>query len=217
MNMHSIRLGMKKITILDCSYENSVKIDEITSLLNNFFITNNIDVKIVLVDQTRIASCNECRICMQGIETIPQKCVHQDQMDDIIDLMEESQAFVFLSDTNSMFKANKVFRRFSKRLAGYYYWPFGVKSSQHRKKVHDKLSVLINYNTTLGLFNSSYSNALEQLKTSSIAIGAEPIASLTITPVKEHEDLTEVYFKDIELCAYKLLRGLEKSESMTAS
>lgn len=200
---------MNKITILDCSHKNRTQISKITKRLYDFFTANSVHVKLVIVSNTRIASCNECRICMQVVGQIPQKCVHHDQMDDIIDLMEECNAFVFISDTNSMFKANNIFKRFSKRLAGYYYWPFGTKSSQHRKKTDDKLSILINYNTTLGIFNTSYNTALEQLKTSSITIGAKPVASLTIKPTKESDKLIDEYYKDIELCAYKLLRGLK--------
>lgn len=201
---------MNKIAILDCSYNNTAQICEITNLLNDFFISNDVLVKLVMVNKSRIVSCNECKICMQSIEDIPQKCFHHDEMDDIIDIMEESNAFVFISDTDSIFSANEVFKKFSKRLAGYYYWPFGTKSSVHRKKIHDKSSILINYNTTMGLFNSAYTTALNQLETSSIAIGADPVGTLTIKPVEKSDELIDTYYKEIEFCAYKLLRSLTK-------
>ncbi len=200
---------MNKIVILDCSYDNSTHINKITSLLNDFLSSNQIDTKIVQISKYRIASCNECKICMQPLGNTPIKCFHHDQMDDIIDILEDNDAFVFVSDTANMFKPNEVFHKFSKRLAGYYYWPFGTKSSIHRKKIHDKFSILINYNTTLGLFNKSYETALGQLKTSSIAIGAEPVATLTIKPAKKPDELINEYYKEIEFCAYKLLRSLK--------
>ena len=200
---------MNKVAILDCSYENSSHINQISSLLNTFLNSNEIEVQIVQIKESRIASCNECKICMQPTGNSPIKCFHHDQMDDVIDAIEKNDAFVFLSDTSSMFSANEVFQKFSKRLAGYYYWPFGTKSSIHRKKIHDKFSILLNYNTTFGLFNKSYTTALGQLKTSSIAIGAQPVASLTIKPSDKPDELINEYYKEIEFCAYKLLRSLK--------
>jgi len=202
---------MNKIAILDCSYNNSTQISNITNLLSDFLTSNQVNVQIISINKSRIASCNECKICMQKNTCTPQKCFHHDEMDDIMDAIEDNDAFIFLSDTNSIFSSNDVFHKFSKRLAGYYYWPFGTKSSTHRKIIHDKTSVLINYNTTLGLFNKSYTTSLKQLETASIAVGADPVATLTIKPSKKADDLINEYYKEIEFCAYKLLRSLKKA------
>ncbi len=200
---------MHKIVILDCSYENSTQINKITSLLNDFLSSNQITSQIVQVNKYRIASCTECKICMQPLGDTPIKCFHHDQMGDIIDILEDNDAFIFVSDTSNIFRSNKVFKKFSKRLAGYYYRPFGTKKPVHRKKVHDKFSILINYNTTFAFFNKSYSKSIENLKTSSIAIGAQPVATLTIKPTKEPNELINNYYKEMEICVDELLRSLK--------
>jgi len=202
---------MSKIAIINCSHDNKKQVDEIIDTFTHFFMINHVETQTIPVINLRIVSCNECKICMQPTGDSPVKCFHHDNMDDVIDKMEDSDAFIFLSDTNSMFSANEVFQKFSKRLAAYYYWPFGTKSSIHRKKVHDKTSVLINYNTTMGLFGSSYSVALEQLKTDSIAVGAEPVAEITVKPTKNSDDFNAEYKKELELSAYKLLQSLIKA------
>mgnify|MGYP000046393391 CR=1 FL=1 len=202
---------MNKVAILDCSHNNSNQINKIITLLDDFLSHNNIITKIVPIKQSRIVSCNECKICMQPAGCEPVKCFHHDQMDDVIDAIEDNDAFIFISDTDSIFSANDTFQRFSKRLAAYYYWPFGTKSSIHRKKIHDKFSILLNYNTTFDLFNKTYETSLEQLKTASIAVGAEPVATLTIKPEIKPNELINEYYKEIELCAYKLLRSLKRA------
>jgi len=200
---------MNKISIVNCSHKNTQQIDEIIETFKNYFTSHNIETLIIPINSLRVAACTECKVCMQVSGDEPEKCFVRDNMDDIIDILEECNAYVFLSDTNSMFSANEVFQKFSKRLAAYYYWPFGTKSSIHRKKTHDKTSVLVNYNTTLGLFSSSFGVAIEQLKTNSIAIGAEPVSTLTLTPTKNLANFIDEYKSQIEQSAQALIKSLQ--------
>lgn len=202
---------MSKILIVNCSHKNIKPIDEIINMFDDYFKSHNIDSHTLLVSNMRVVSCTECKICMQVPGDDPEKCFHHDNMDDIIDTIEEYNAYVFLSDTNSMFSSNETFQKFSKRLAAYYYWPYGTKNSIPRKKTLDKTSVLINYNTTMGLFSSTFSVALDQLKTNSIAIGAEPISSLTIRPNKNLNDFIDEYKIKIGQCAQELINSLKKA------
>ena len=199
---------MGKIAIINCSHENKKQIDEVIDIFTHYFLLNHIETETIRISNLRIAACTECKVCMQLPGETPVKCFMHDNMDDIIDKMESANAFIFLSDTTSMFSANEVFQKFSKRLAAYYYWPFGTKSSTHRKKVHNKTSILVNYNTTMGFFKSSYLVALEQLKTNSIAVGAEPVAQITLKPSKNPHNFKSLYKKELEISAEKLLKSL---------
>lgn len=195
---------MSKILIVNCSHKNTKQINKIIETFQNYFKSNNIESLNIPINSLRVVSCTECRVCMQVPGDEPEKCFHHDNMDDIIDILEECNAYVFLSDTNSIFSTNEVFQKFSKRLAAYYYWPYGTRNSIQRKKEHNKTSILINYNTTFGLF----AVALEQLKTNSIAIGAKPISSLTLKPTKNTNDFLDTYKSQIESSAQTLINSL---------
>lgn len=200
---------MNKISIVNCSHKNTQQIDEIIETFKNYFKAHNIETLTIPLNALRVVSCTECKICMQVPGDVPEKCFHHDNMDDIIDILEDCNAYVFLSDTNSLFSANEVFQKFSKRLAAYYYWPYGTKSSVHRKKTHDKTSVLVNYNTTINLFSSTFGVALDQLKTNSIAIGAEPVSTLTLKPTKNLSNFIGENKSQIEQSAQALIKSLQ--------
>lgn len=199
---------MGKIAIINCSHENKKQINDIIDVFTHYFLLNHIETETIPISNLRIVACTECKVCMQTPGETPEKCFIHDNMDEIIDKIEAANAFIFLSDTTSMFSANEVFQKFSKRLAAYYYWPYGTKSSIHRKRIHNKTSILVNYNTTMGFFKSSYLVALEQLKTNSIAVGADPVAQITLKPAKNTQNFISVYKKELETCCEKLLKSL---------
>lgn len=199
---------MSKICIVDCSEKNTQHIEIIINIFTHFFNSHNIETLVVPISSLRVVSCTDCKVCMQVPGIDPAKCFHRDGMDDIIDVIENSDAYVFLSDTNSMFSANEILQKFSKRLAGYYYWPYGSKCSINRKNIYDKSSILINYNASKGIIKKSHSEALKQLKTNSMAIGAEPVATLSFKSTKKLDKFTNKYKIIIESSAKKLIKSL---------
>lgn len=195
---------MNKIVIIDSSHENRKEIDEIIDMYSKRILSNNIEAHPINVTNLRIVSCTQCKVCMQTPGETPKKCFHYDSMHDIIDIIEDSDSFIFINDTNSMFDSNKIFKKFTKRLAAYHYWPYGSENSALRKKNHTKNSILINYDTTLGLFSNSFG----QLTLNSMAIGAMPVAKISVKPTKDSNNFLSKYEEEFESSYLKLFENM---------
>jgi multimeric flavodoxin WrbA len=97
--------------------------------------------KIYLVD-TRIEFCTNCRSCMQEDGTRRGRCPIADEMGDVLDELERSDAIILASPVN-FGTVTAVMKRFIERLACYAYWPWGMNAPQMRVKRKEKPSVVV--------------------------------------------------------------------------
>lgn len=164
---------------IDCT-ENSYKnVDEVISFLSEYFQDKDLEVETIKLKDLRISRCTECRVCTQKKGCDPVKCFLNDEMNQIIDEIESADAYIFITDTQSIFKKNKLFQKFSKRLVAYYYWPYGQVQSMPRKIKVSKKSILINYNSSY-FKNFSFETNQEEINQSSNAIGAQMVDSIIL-------------------------------------
>lgn len=97
--------------------------------------------KIYLVDK-QIEFCTNCRTCTQDKDAGRRgKCVHDDDMEEILQAIDEADGLVLGAPTN-FFNVNALTRRFMERLVPYTYWPWEAKrgpsmraGKPHRKAV----------------------------------------------------------------------------------
>lgn len=79
--------------------------------------------KIYLIEQ-RIEFCKNCRSCSQQQGLTRGQCVHQDDMESVLDKVDDANAVVLASPVN-YYNVTAVFRKFMERLLGLTYWPWG--------------------------------------------------------------------------------------------
>jgi multimeric flavodoxin WrbA len=98
---------------------------------------------IYLVDK-HIEFCTNCRSCTQEANVGRRgRCVHRDDLEEILKSVDEAGGLVLASPTN-FFNATAIMRRFMERLVGYAYWPWNAKSGpKMRVKKADKKAVTI--------------------------------------------------------------------------
>jgi NAD(P)H-dependent FMN reductase len=134
--------------------------------------------KIYLLDK-HIEFCTNCRSCMQEPGPVRGKCVHQDDMNAILDEMEAADALVIGSPVN-FFNTTAIFRRFLERLAVYAYWPWGKERPDGRIKQQTKKAVLVISSAAPGFLIPLATGAPKALKAAAQVIGARTVGKLCI-------------------------------------
>jgi NAD(P)H-dependent FMN reductase len=134
--------------------------------------------KIYLLDK-HIEFCTNCRSCMQEPGPVRGKCVHQDDMNAILDEMEAADALVIGSPVN-FFNTTAIFRRFLERLAVYAYWPWGKERPAGRIKQQTKKAVLVISSAAPGFLIPLATGAPKALKAAAQVIGARTVGKLYI-------------------------------------
>ena len=97
--------------------------------------------KIYLVD-TRIEFCTNCRLCAQQEGAARGLCPIADQMGDVLDQVEASDAIILASPTNFA-TVTALMKRFIERLVCYAYWPWGMTAPKVRNRQMPRRAVLV--------------------------------------------------------------------------
>jgi hypothetical protein len=146
--------------------------------------------KIYLIDK-RIEFCTNCRTCTQQKDAGRRgRCVHDDEMDEILAKVDEAEGIVLGSPAN-FFNATAVTRRFIERLLPYAYWPWGGKMPRPRSKEATKRAVVVTSSACPAfLARILVRGPLSALKTAAKCVGAKVDRSLYFGPVALKEDST---------------------------
>ncbi len=195
------------IKFIDCIEKYHDETKKVITFLSNYFTSLGIENHITKFSELQIVKCTQCRCCTQKKGDNPAKCIMKDDLNDVLDEIEEADAFVILADRNNLFSRNKVHAKISERMVAYYYWPYGQVQSTHRKAKLEKTSILINYNTTKYFMNHSFYTSKTFMEHTSTAIGAKVVDWQAITP---HKDLVANYKKRLIEMADKLVASLKK-------
>ena len=198
------------IKFIDCTEKHHNDMDKIVDFLSEYFTSIGVKSYRLKLSQMRIVKCSQCRCCTQIEGENPEKCVIKDEMNDVIEEIEEANAYVILADRNNLFSKNKIHEKFSERLVAYYYWPYGQSQSIPRKITLEKTSILINYNTTKYFMNHSFYTSKQYMEHASTSIGARVLDWQAITPNK---NLIESYKDRLKQMADKLLISLQEKAS----
>ena len=135
--------------------------------------------KIYLIEQ-HIEFCKNCRMCTQVKGPERGKCVHQDDLEFVLQEVEDATAVVLGSPVN-YYNVTAVFRRFMERLLGYTYWPWGKNLGPvMRKKVRAKKAVLVASAAVPGPLIPLTTGAPRALRVAAKMVGARPVGKLWI-------------------------------------
>ena len=200
------------IKFINCTEKHHKELDEVIGFLNNYIVSNGIKTDEIKMSAVQITTCTECRCCTQKKGEIPVKCIFKDEMNDVLDLLENCDGYVILADRNNLFSKNQVHEKFSQRLIGYQYWPYGQERAIPRKKL-EKSSILINYNTTKYIANHTFYTSKKYMEYTSNSLGAKVLDWEAITPQK---DLLEVYKDRFIKMANLLIKEVRQKAKLEA-
>lgn len=198
------------IKFIDCTETYHNDMNKIVEFLSGYFDSLKIKNYRLKFCELNIAKCSQCRSCTQKKGEYPVKCVIKDELNDTLDEIEESDAYVILADRNNLFSKNKIHEKLSERLVAYHYWPFGQVQSTPRKTSLSKTSLLINFNTTRYFMNHSYYTSKIYMEQTSSSIGAKVLDWLVVTP---KDELLNFYEERLREMADKLIASFEVKAS----
>ena len=165
-----------KILVINGSYrEDGVTDSAITCAVEELKLGGH-EIEQVVLRDTPIEFCLNCRHCVQEPGEGPGSCVQDDDMTAIIERIESADAYILAAPVN-FGSVTAVFKRFMERLSGYGYWPAGQPYPLLRKdKVSPKKKALIVSSCAApGLLGRMVFGSVRQLKNTAHLIGARPV------------------------------------------
>ena len=147
--------------------------------------------KIYLIDR-HIEFCTNCRMCTQQRDVGRRDaCIHDDDMESILEAVDEADGLVLASPAN-FYNVTAVTRRFMERLIVYTYWPWQAKMGpEMRVKPPDKKAVTITATACPAFLGRILIRGPRQaLKIAAGTMGAEVQAALYYGAVAQTPDAT---------------------------
>lgn len=131
-----------KITAIVGTYRKGGAIDSaVDEILASAREAGEETTKIYLIDR-HIEFCNNCRACTQQEGDLRGQCPLKDDMNELLDEIERSDAFILASPMN-FWTVTAVMKRFVERLICYAYWPWGKHAPKLRKIPKTKRAVVV--------------------------------------------------------------------------
>lgn len=134
--------------------------------------------KIVLLDK-HIEFCTNCRTCTQQPGERRGECPIKDDMADILDEIERSDAIVLASPMN-FWSVTAIMKRFIERLVCYAYWPWGSGTPQVRSKRKPRVAVIVGASAAPAIVARLMTRMAGLLKSCAGLLGAKTIGVLFI-------------------------------------
>ncbi|MFA5293128.1 MAG: flavodoxin family protein [Phycisphaerae bacterium] len=142
--------------------------------------------KIYLIDK-HIEFCTNCRKCTQSPGEIRGKCIHNDDMEEILQKIEMADGLILASPVN-FYNVTAVTRRFMERLVAFAYWPWaGNSGPKIRNKTKNKKAVIVTSTAMPAFFGKLLTGAPRALKITAEVLGAKVIASIFIGTIANNE------------------------------
>jgi NAD(P)H-dependent FMN reductase len=134
--------------------------------------------KIYLVDK-HIEFCRNCRTCTQEeAKSRRGKCVHNDDMEEIVGEIESADGIVVGSPIN-FFTVTAVMKRFIERLLVFVHWPWGQTVPKFRIKNPNRKAVIVTSSGCPAFIGRILMpNALSVLKSAARCTGAKVVKRL---------------------------------------
>jgi len=164
--------------------------------------------RIYLIDK-RIQFCTNCRTCTQEKGQGREKCcIHDDDMESILDELEGSDAIVLASPIN-FWTVTAIMKRFVERLVCFAYWPWGVKGPQFRNKEKDKKAIVVLSSAAPSLVARLSTKSTGLVKKTAGLMGAGIVGALLIglSAQKPRQELSERTRKKARSLGKKLVAG----------
>ena len=134
--------------------------------------------KIYLVD-TRIEFCTNCRLCAQQDGAARGVCPIADQMGEVLDQVEVSDAIILASPSNFA-TVTALMKRFIERLVCYAYWPWGMAAPKARLRQLPRRAVLVASCAAPAVIARLATSIVKLLKRAAALLGARTVGVLFI-------------------------------------
>jgi len=161
--------------------------------------------KIYLIDK-HIEFCTNCRKCTQSPGEYRGKCIHNDDMEEILGKIENADSLVLAAPVN-FYNVTAVTRRFMERLVGFAYWPWASNGApKMRNKIKSKKAVIVTATAMPAFFGKLLTGAPRALKITAEVLGAKVIDSIFMGMVanNEKESLPKKYAQKAKLAGRQL-------------
>ena len=173
------------------SYRKEGVVNAAVSEISSEIEKHGIEVKKIYLIDRHIEFCTNCRTCMQEPGMERGECVIDDDMNNILTEIENSDYLVLGAPVN-IGNVNAVTRKFMERCIGFGYWPWGSPMPKIRNKEISKKAVLVSSSAAPAWMGRYFSGAIGALKKLAWLLGAKPIGILWIGLVtEEHMQLPE--------------------------
>ena len=181
-------MGIKVVGIVG-SYRKGKTIDSAVSAVLEGAKANGAETKKIYLLDKHIEFCKNCRSCaQQKIEARRGKCVHDDDMEDILAEIDGADAVVLGSPVN-FYNVTAIMKRFIERLLPYAYWPWGKAAPVPRIAKADKKAVTVTSSACPAFIGRiAFRCTLGLLKAAAKCVGAKVTKSLYFGPVAGRED-----------------------------
>ena len=143
--------------------------------------------KIYLIDKN-IEFCDNCRACTQQAGTAAGACVHDDDMQQILNQINEADGVVLASPINFS-TVTAVMKRFIERLLVFAYWPWAAKAPTMRLVEPVRKAITITSSACPAFLGRILMpNALAILKAAAKCMGAKAVKTLYLGLVAQNKD-----------------------------
>ena len=123
----------KQVLIINGSYRKEGFTDLMLGIMKEQLEKAGITVETILLRETPIEFCLNCRNCTQTEGNMPGECAIDDGMRAVIEKLEAADGYIFASPTNYG-TVTALFKRFLERMTVFGYWPWGTPAPVYRKK-----------------------------------------------------------------------------------
>jgi len=169
---------MKTVMIINGAYRPDGHTDRVVAEMTRELGNAGLKVETVVLRDTPIAFCHNCRECTQIPGINPPPCVINDDMNAIVERMEHADGFVFAAPTN-FGTATALFKRYLERLTVYGIWPWGARTPKLRKQgVPPKPALLVTSFSAPRWIGRWFFHAMGELKLAARTVGAQPVGTL---------------------------------------
>lgn len=169
---------MKTVLIINGAYRPDGHTDRVVAELARCLTEAGLKVESVVLRDTPIEFCHNCRECTQVPGINPPPCVIDDGMNALVERIEHADGFVFAAPTN-FGTATALFKRFLERLTVYGIWPWGARVPRLRKQgVPPKPAVLVTSCSAPAWIGRWVFHAMGELRLAAKTVGARPVGTL---------------------------------------
>ena len=164
--------------IINGAYRSDGATDQLVAVIGRALERGGATVETVVLRERKIDFCLNCRACTQRPGEQPGECVLRDDMQEIVQQIEASDAFVLASPTNAG-SLSALFKRFQERLIVYGYWPWGASVPKLRKAgSKKKKAVLVSTCGAPGFLGRWFFSTQGQLAKVADFVGAKACGAL---------------------------------------
>ena len=168
----------KKIVALLGTYRKGHVIDKMVDVMLNELSEKGAKVEKIFLADKNVEFCINCRSCTQKEGIKRGECIHKDDMNAILDLVDSSDGLIIASPVNFN-NITAMSRRFMERLICYTYSPWGVYFPKYRIKKTNKRAVLVSAAGAPSFFVYLFmTEVFRALKIQAKVLGAKPIGRL---------------------------------------